>query len=146
MLDIRDFYGENYLLDLALTLKYSNFNAFGKYSFYNFNDGEVCLENKDYEYKKANQLLITSSFIKIEYINKELLLAFINGEFLYQIENMFATDCFNYCKNGITLAKEQQEYVSSIDKVYSGISIKDLDISSKFKGVLKETYETPDLI
>ncbi|EOH3804358.1 glycosyltransferase, partial [Campylobacter jejuni] len=27
MLDIRDFYGENYLLDLVLTLKYSKFNA-----------------------------------------------------------------------------------------------------------------------
>ncbi|EDP6155930.1 hypothetical protein FW000_09055, partial [Campylobacter jejuni] len=36
MLDIRDFYGENYLLDLVLTLKYSKFNAFGKYSFYEF--------------------------------------------------------------------------------------------------------------
>ncbi|HEF9714824.1 TPA: glycosyltransferase family 4 protein, partial [Campylobacter coli] len=73
--------------------------------------------------------------------------AFIKKEFLYQIENMFAIDCFNYCKNGITLTKDQQEYVSSIDdKVYSGISIKDLNISSQFKGVLKETYETSDLV
>ncbi|MCW0223536.1 FkbM family methyltransferase [Campylobacter lari] len=146
MMDIKDYYNENYLLDLTLTLKYSNFNAFGKYSFYNFNDGEVYLENKDCEYKKTNQLFITSSFIKVEYINKELLSAFINKEFSYQIENMFATDCFNYCKNGISLTKDQQEYVSSIDKIYSGISIKDLNISSNFKGTLKESYETPDLI
>ncbi|EAK9994286.1 FkbM family methyltransferase [Campylobacter lari] len=146
MMDIKDYYNENYLLDLTLTLKYSNFNAFGKYSFYSFDDGKVYLENKDCEYKKANQLFITSSFVKVEYINKELLSAFLNKEFSYQIENMFATDCFNYCKNGVSLTKDQQEYVSSIDKVYSGISIKDLNISSNFKGVLKETYETPDLI
>ncbi|HEB9344991.1 TPA: FkbM family methyltransferase [Campylobacter coli] len=146
MLDIGDFYGENYLLDLALTLKYSNFNAFGKYSFYDFKNGEISLKNKDCEYKKVNQLFITSSFIKVEYINKELLSTFLIKEFSYQIENMFATDCFNYCKNGISLTKNQQEYVSSIDKVYSGISIKDLNISSNFKGVLKEVYETPDLI
>lgn len=146
MLDIGDFYGENYLLDLALTLKYSNFNAFGKYSFYDFKNGEISLKNKDCEYKKVNQLFITSSFIKVEYINKELLSTFLIKEFSYQIENMFATDCFNYCKNGISLTKNQQEYVSSIDKVYSGISIKDLNISSNFKGVLKEAYETPDLI
>ncbi|AJD01202.1 FkbM family methyltransferase [Campylobacter lari] len=146
MMDIKDYYNENYLLDLTLTLKYSNFNAFGKYSFYSFDDGKVYLENKDCEYKKANQLFITSSFAKVEYINKGLLSAFLNKEFSYQIENMFATDCFNYCKNGISLTKDQQEYVSSIDKVYSGISIKDLNISSNFKGVLKETYETPDLI
>ncbi|AJC84182.1 FkbM family methyltransferase [Campylobacter peloridis] len=146
MMDIKDYYNENYLLDLTLTLKYSNFNAFGKYSFYNFNDGEVYLENKDCEYKKVKQLFITSSFVKVEYINKGLLSAFLNKEFSYQIENMFAIDCFNYCKNGVLLTKNQQEYVSSIDKVYSGISIKDLNISSNFKGVLKETYETPDLI
>ncbi|MCV3482717.1 FkbM family methyltransferase [Campylobacter sp. CNRCH_2014_0184h] len=146
MMDIKDYYNENYLLDLTLTLKYSNFNAFGKYSFYSFNDGEVYLENKDREYKKVKQLFITSSFVKVEYINKGLLSAFLNKEFSYQIENMFATDCFNYCKNGISLTKNQQEYVSSMDKVYSGISIKDLNISSNFKGVLKEAYETPDLI
>ncbi|MCW0222597.1 FkbM family methyltransferase [Campylobacter lari] len=146
MMDIKDYYNENYLLDLTLTLKYSNFNAFGKYSFYSFNDGEIYLENKDCEYKKTNQLFITSSFVKVEYINKELLAAFINKEFSYQIENMFAIDCFNYCKNGISLTKNQQKYVSSIDKVYSGISIKDLNISLNFKGVLKEVYETPDLI
>ncbi|EBF6110852.1 FkbM family methyltransferase [Campylobacter coli] len=146
MLDIRDFYGENYLLDLVLTLKYSKFNAFGKYSFYEFKDSVISLENKDYEYKKVDKLFITSSFVKIEFLSKDMLSDFINGQFLYQIEDMFAIDCFNYCKNGSILTKEQQEYVSSIDKVYSGISIKDLDISSKFKGVLKETYETPDLI
>ncbi|EGK8006520.1 FkbM family methyltransferase [Campylobacter lari] len=146
MMDIKDYYNENYLLDLTLTLKYSNFNAFGKYSFYSFNDGKVYLENKDCEYKKAKQLFITSSFVKVEYISKGLLAAFLNKEFSYQIENMFATDCFNYCKNGVSLTKDRQEYVSSIDKVYSGISIKDLNISSNFKGVLKETYETPDLI
>ncbi|ECP4286535.1 methyltransferase type 12, partial [Campylobacter jejuni] len=59
---------------------------------------------------------------------------------------MFAIDCFNYCKNGSILTKEQQEYVSSIDKMYSGINIKELNMTSKFKGVLKEDYETPDLI
>lgn len=146
MMDIKDYYNENYLLDLTLTLKYSNFNAFGKYSFYSFNDGEIYLENKDCEYKKVKQLFITSSFVKVEYINKGLLAAFLNKEFSYQIENMFATDCFNYCKNGISLTKNQQKYVSSIDKVYSGLSIKDLNISLNFKGVLKEVYETPDLI
>ncbi|ELK3814250.1 FkbM family methyltransferase [Campylobacter lari] len=146
MMDIKDYYNENYLLDLTLTLKYSNFNAFGKYSFYSFNDGEIYLENKDCEYKKVKQLFITSSFVKVEYINKGLLAAFLNKEFSYQIENMFATDCFNYCKNGISLTKNQQKYVSSIDKVYSGISIKDLNISLNFKGVLKEVYETSDLI
>ncbi|EOV8885941.1 FkbM family methyltransferase [Campylobacter coli] len=146
MMDIKDYYNENYLLDLTLTLKYSNFNAFGKYSFYSFNDGEIYLENKDCEYKKVKQLFITSSFVKVEYINKGLLAAFLNKEFSYQIENMFAIDCFNYCKNGISLTKNQQKYVSSIDKVYSGLSIKDLNISLNFKGVLKEVYETPDLI
>ncbi|EHC5585760.1 FkbM family methyltransferase [Campylobacter lari] len=146
MMDIKDYYNENYLLDLTLTLKYSNFNAFGKYSFYSFNDGEIYLENKDCEYKKVKQLFITSSFVKVEYINKGLLAAFLNKEFSYQIENMFATDCFNYCKNGISLTKNQQKYVSSIDKAYSGISIKDLNISLNFKGVLKEVYETSDLI
>ncbi|EAV9658179.1 FkbM family methyltransferase [Campylobacter coli] len=146
MLDIRDFYGENYLLDLVLTLKYSKFNAFGKYSFYEFKDSVISLENKDYEYKKVDKLFITSSFVKIEFLSKDMLSDFINGQFLYQIEDMFAIDCFNYCKNGSILTKEQQEYVSSIDKMYSGINIKELNMTSKFKGVLKEDYETPDLI
>ncbi|EFN2762167.1 FkbM family methyltransferase [Campylobacter coli] len=146
MLDIKDFYGENYLLDLVLTLKYSKFNAFGKYSFYEFKDSVISLENKDYEYKKVDKLFITSSFVKIEFFSKDMLSDFINGQFLYQIEDMFAIDCFNYCKNGSILTKEQQEYVSSIDKMYSGINIKELNMTSKFKGVLKEDYETPDLI
>ncbi|EPY8040979.1 FkbM family methyltransferase [Campylobacter coli] len=146
MLDIKDFYGENYLLDLILTLKYSDFNAFGKYSFYELKDGEIDLNNRDFEYKKIDQLFITSSCMKIEFLNSEMLSNFINGRFSYKINNMFATDCFNYCKNGTTLTKDQQEYVSSIDKIYTGISIDDLNISSNFKGVLKEDYETPDLI
>ncbi|HEB9312194.1 TPA: FkbM family methyltransferase, partial [Campylobacter coli] len=115
MLDIGDFYGINYLLDLVLTLKYSNFNAFGKYSFYEFKDNEISLKNKDYEYKKIDKLFITSSLIKIEFLSKDMLSNFINGRFLYQIENMFAIDCFNYCRNGSALVEEQQEYVSSID-------------------------------
>ncbi|EIN8284994.1 FkbM family methyltransferase [Campylobacter coli] len=146
MLDIGDFYGINYLLDLVLTLKYSNFNAFGKYSFYEFKDNEISLKNKDYEYKKVDKLFITSSLIKIEFLSKDMLSNFINGQFLYQIENMFAIDCFNYCRNGSALIEEQQEYVSSIDKIYSGVSIKDLEISSKFKECIRETYETSDLI
>ncbi|HGG0828668.1 TPA: FkbM family methyltransferase [Campylobacter jejuni] len=146
MLDIKDFYGENYLLDLILTLKYSDFNAFGKYSFYELKDGEIDLNNRDFEYKKIDQLFITSSCMKIEFLNSEMLSNFINGRFSYKINNMFATDCFNYCKNGATLTKDQQEYVSSIDKIYTGISIDDLNIASNFKGVLKEISETPDLI
>lgn len=59
ILDMKDYYGPEYLNDLALALKYSNADCIGKHAYYTYNPANKQFElfNKGYDYKKVNSAL-----------------------------------------------------------------------------------------
>lgn len=90
-----DYYGENYLLDLVLSVRYSNADGFGKVNFYSQDGNEVTIDKTDDTYKPCNKLFSTRSMVKKELVSDVAAFAKgieINGEF-------FCTDEFSYCRN-----------------------------------------------
>ena len=90
-----DYYGENYLLDLVLSVRYSNADGFGKVNFYSQDGNEVTIDKTDDTYKPCNKLFSTRSIVKKELVSDVDVFAQgieINGEF-------FCTDEFSYCRN-----------------------------------------------
>ncbi|MBO5934599.1 MAG: glycosyltransferase [Clostridia bacterium] len=90
-----DYYGENYLLDLVLSVRYSNADGFGKVNFYSQDGNTVTIDKTDDTYKPCNKLFSTRSMVKKELVSDVAAFAQgieINGEF-------FCTDEFSYCRN-----------------------------------------------
>ena len=92
-----DYYGENYLTDLALTLRWrENASAVGKYARFECENGKITLKNGDKAYKYAKKLEPCCSIVRADMTenNPEQLLS---GEAL-TFDEMIASDEFNYCK------------------------------------------------
>jgi len=121
-LNPNDYYGENYLADILLSTRYSDTDAFGKGSYYEFNS-KIELKNDTKQYLKTNKLEITSSLVKINKIDKNILKRFMHGDTQLSLANMLSIDEFNYCKNGLKASKEELEkYVDDLKFVDKGIS------------------------
>lgn len=89
-----DYYGENYLLDLVLSVRYSDCDGFGKVCCYENIDGTISCNDRECTYKKCSSLTGARSIIKKNCISD--VSAFMNGS---EIEgNFFCIDEFNYCK------------------------------------------------
>ncbi len=90
-----DYYGENYLLDLMLTLRYYPANGVSKGSFYSCESGEVRLKNDKPAYMPIKRIKIRRSVVK----NELLFGADINADLEIECGGLFSADEFNYCEN-----------------------------------------------
>lgn len=111
-----DYYGENYLLDLVLSVRYSNADGFGKVNFYSQDGNTVTIDKTDDTYKPCNKLFSTRSMVKAELVSDVAAFAQgieINGEF-------FCTDEFSYCRN---CKDEKCDTVDDIFVADTGISL-----------------------
>lgn len=92
-----DYYGKNYILDLMLSLRFGDFDGLCKAAFYEKNNEDFCLNNKEATYKAINKVTIRRGLIKVEKINESALNLLRYDEI--NCENGFAADEFNYCCN-----------------------------------------------
>lgn len=93
-----DYYGKNYLLDLALTTRYGDFKGIGKESYYTNVNGSFEINDMKSTYKFVNQLYTDRSIIKIKDFIEQTIFDFI-GPKIVQGEQFFSIDEFNYCRN-----------------------------------------------
>ncbi len=110
-----DYYGENYLLDLILSVRYSNADGFGKVNFYSCDGNLVSIDSTKDTYKPCNSLFSTRSIIKYEIIKD--FTVFAKGEEL--TGEFFCTDEFGYCRSC------KDEKCSAVDDIFvadTGIS------------------------
>lgn len=111
-----DYYGENFLLDLVLSVRYSKADGFGKVNFYSCDGNSVTIDNTDSTYKTCSQLFSTRCIVKADMINDFAAFAHgteLSGEF-------FCTDEFGYCKN---CKNEKCDTVDDIFVADTGISL-----------------------
>ncbi|NLD20422.1 MAG: methyltransferase domain-containing protein [Clostridiales bacterium] len=94
--DPSDWYGENYLLDLSLMLRYDDYDAIGKTVYYEKKAYSTILCGQGKVYTKAKELDIRRAIISIRHIDKINKFIITNNGSL----NLFSTDEFNYCLNG----------------------------------------------
>ena len=111
-----DYYGESYLLDLVLSVRYSKADGFGKVNFYTCDGNSVTISNTEDTYKPCNKLFSTRSIVKADIINDFTAFAQgmeLGGEF-------FCTDEFGYCRN---CKDEKCDTVDDIFVADTGISL-----------------------
>ena len=89
-----DYYGENYLLDLVLSVRYSNAEGFGKVNFYSCDGDSVSIDSTDDTYKPCRFLFSTRSIIRAENVSD--ITAFASGTEV--TGDFFCTDEFGYCR------------------------------------------------
>lgn len=97
-----DYYGPNYLLDIALASRYSCANVVGKASFYHFNNGEITLAEDAMSFRPANRLPMRAAAVAPMIAKKQLASAWIKqlAQGQYEESAQLAIDRFNYCKDG----------------------------------------------
>lgn len=119
-----DYYGSNYLLDLALGTRYTSQNVVGKKAYYEAADA-LQLMNAEYAYRPCAHFAIRSSAIRIAALPKEEL---DNTAWLLDLENEIwplpgmALDAFNYCRNG-SLSTEFQAVAARVNDLELDIGL-----------------------
>jgi FkbM family methyltransferase len=97
----QDYYGPNYLLDIALATKYSGGQVIGKNAHYAWDNGTVALQAAGTAYRPAPQFALRSAAVRLAYVaeaNATSWLAVLPSSVL-GTENGLAIDEFNYCRN-----------------------------------------------
>ncbi|MHC8944722.1 glycosyltransferase [Advenella incenata] len=100
--DPKDYYGEQYLSDLALAVKYTHVNIIGKGAHYSFHGGQILLEGDGQQYKPATTLCARASLVRRSALTNKLVNDIYDdpSNLVYANGDMVATDEFHYCKNG----------------------------------------------
>lgn len=118
-----DYYGENYLLDLALSVRYSSADGFGKNHYYSKNENGIELNGTEGTYKPCNNLFSTRCIVKASSV--EDIKAFASGT---EIEGEFiCVDEFNYCRN---CADDKCANADDIFVADKGISLEKINAAS----------------
>ncbi len=118
-----DFYGENYLRDMAIMLRYGAYEAIGKASHY---DNKGILKEEYPVYHKVPKLMVKKSIISVD-IASEII--FKENTFIENSEySMISIHEFDYVENSDVLLDFAQ---SKMDIEYPGISYKLLEKESE---------------
>lgn len=119
----QDYYGVNYLLDLALVPVYSQSKAFGKYCHYDFMNDNLQLVNPDSQYKYVTKIELRAGLIAVSIIRENLTKVKFSNDITIK-EQVLAVDEFNYCRNASHL--QYLEMVDDINIANQGAKLNDV--------------------
>lgn len=117
-----DYYGENYLVDLALSFQYNRQSvASGKHCRYAWENSVPILENDGFQYKPVNTLLARSAVAKLSRINTDTLHQCLS----FPMDAIFSGQCmasdeFNYIMNSMHPDEKSKLLVNDIPDLRSG--------------------------
>lgn len=117
-----NYYGKNYLLDLALNTRYGDFNGVGKVNYYTFKENEFALDGTENTYRGVNELALDRAMIKAEALKCETISNILQYEVVSN-EKFLATDEFNFCE---AYSGDECEYVDDLNIDDQGIALKDI--------------------
>lgn len=95
----KDYYGENYLLDMVLTLRYIDVDVIGKKAYYEKKEENVYL-NENIRYCACEELSIERAICKATVLVSKSIQAVLENCIIHE-GAQFAIDEFNYCKNSV---------------------------------------------
>lgn len=126
----QDYYGPNYLLDIALATRYSNADVIGKVAKYVCIENVPVLQQSEAVYRPNNSLPARSAAIRLDRVADIPLKEWLNDlqEKLLTTDNGLAIDEFNYCRNGAkqSLRDAVSDAVDDLSSLDTGISIDEL--------------------
>ncbi len=97
-----DYYGPNYLLDMAIATRYSSANAFGKVTRYSYAETGIELLEPGRAYHNAGSLQLRSAVVRAQLFAALDCFEWCRGliSSRYGEGSLLAVDPFNYCENG----------------------------------------------
>ena len=124
-----DYYGPNYLEDIALATRYTKADLIGKAARYTSESGRFHLKHPDEAYRPVQCLPARAAAIRFQAIAKENVLEWAQslGTRQLQVDQGLAIDEFNYCEQGAAADSVQVgDKVDDLPGLNTGISIDDL--------------------
>lgn len=92
-----DYYGPNYLSDLALTCRYGVYSGIGKAMYYSYEQEQFVLSSSQKIYSVVPVLQSQRSIIGKELVSEFSLWQIGERDRCWEHENLFCADEFNYC-------------------------------------------------
>lgn len=115
-----DYYGAHYLLDMALTLRYGQYGVIGKGTYYTNKSGSICMESAGNPYTAVKTLIAKRAIVSNALLQEISLWKCSDVNKVYEAENMFAIDSYNYCE---ALVQDQCEVVDDLFIGDTGIEL-----------------------
>ncbi|WDU63598.1 methyltransferase domain-containing protein [Pseudomonas poae] len=140
-----DYYGPNYLIDLALATRYSKAQVIGKMAHHVADERGVHLKNPGQEYRCASGMAARRALISTSLVAQEPA-----REWLERLPTLtcphpqsLAIDAFNYCENAA--GSDQQHVIDVVNdlKLNTGLSLDQLQRSSEAIAPLNATTSGP---
>lgn len=127
VLDGKNYYGKNYLLDLALTLRYNHSQGIGKGSYYIFENNTYSLINEQSIYNYVIELKVDRSIFAKKILKDLSLNSFFNLTCIHD-QNLFAIDELQFCENysGDTCYEVDDMFIPD-----QGISVKEIELAAE---------------
>ena len=125
-----DYYGKNYLLDLALATHYSDAEIIGKKTYYCYTpDKGLVLENDGLSYHIVKSIAARSSIISKKDLASQKIVDWGQelSTHIYNNDNILSIDEFNYCKNTQynVFSNKDIEFICDLNAINTGT---DMDI------------------
>jgi glycosyltransferase involved in cell wall biosynthesis len=124
-----DYYGPNYLVDIALATRYTQAILIGKAARYTWEGGRFELKQPDEAYHQVQSMPARAAAIQRQAIANENVLAWVQslGTRRLQADRGVAIDEFNYCEQGATAESAPvREQVDDLPGLNTGLSIDNL--------------------
>ncbi|MGF1721659.1 DUF3880 domain-containing protein [Vibrio kyushuensis] len=127
---VEDFYGENYLTDLALATRYTNHSIIGKKAFYRWDNG-LHVSYPNAEYNETSGLTLRHAIVDSTLLEKQTLREFISTLYTWKHNSsQFGIDSFNYCMDGRGECESLAEF-NNIACINKGASLLDLQTQAE---------------
>ncbi|WP_296235416.1 glycosyltransferase family protein [Pseudomonas sp. UBA4617] len=141
-----DYYGPNYLMDLALATRYSNAQVIGKAAHFTCKGPNAELLSAELAYHPVPSLSARRALVATEIVAGQPLLTWLKSlpSLTYAHEQGLAIDPFNYCENGA--AKHEKISVKVDDlQLDLGMTIDQLQARAQAIAPLKVNHDSPEI-
>lgn len=143
-----DYYGPNYLVDMALASTYSRAAVVGKSSYFRLRDGEPERMDHGEPYTPVAQLLARQSLIATDRIGQEKVRSWLQSlpKRRYRGSGAFlATDVYNYCRKAATVADRVTERVDDLTDLDTGIPLTEMQRTAETTPPAESAGDEPKL-
>lgn len=141
-----DYYGPNYLLDLALATRYSQAQVVGKAAHFTSEGQKAQLQSNGLAYRPAQSLSARRSLVATENVAGQPLRTWLKSlpSLQYTHEQGLAIDPFNYCENG---AAQHEAISAKVDdlELNLGMTIDQLQARAQGIAPLEDSHDSPEI-
>jgi len=141
-----DYYGPNYLLDLALATRYSRAQVVGKAAHFTCKSQNAELLSNEQAYRPTQTLSARRSLVATEVVAEQPLRSWLKNlsSLQYTHDQGLAIDPFNYCENGATQHESISAKVNDLE-LNLGMTIDQLQARAQSIAPLQISHDAPEI-